>query len=133
MDYLLVLLAIGGLVVAGVMLVLASRASRMERESDERVHELEALATGAVLFGGDATDELDEFTPARPAMVIDAFADFDDEAADERVDVRPTEAPRLEPSISFDAPASAYPFVLTVPAGGGPLAGSFERNNRSRS
>lgn len=46
MDFLLIVLGIGGLVFAGVMLVLASRASRMERESDARVQTLQALAIG---------------------------------------------------------------------------------------
>ena len=50
MDFLLIVLSIGGLVFAGVMLVLASRTSRMERESDARVQTLQALATGSVLF-----------------------------------------------------------------------------------
>lgn len=44
MDFLLIVLGIGGLVFAGVMLLLASRAIRLERESDERVHRLQAMA-----------------------------------------------------------------------------------------
>ena len=47
MDFLLIVLAIGGLVFAGVMLALASRTSRMQRESDARVDRLQAMATGS--------------------------------------------------------------------------------------
>jgi len=50
MDFLLIILAIGGFVVAIVMLVLASRANRLQQESDQRVETLEAMATGSVLF-----------------------------------------------------------------------------------
>jgi hypothetical protein len=59
MDFLLILLTIGGLVATGVLLVLASRASRMERESNARVETLQAWATGSVLFAADV--------PAKPA------------------------------------------------------------------
>ena len=65
MDFLLIVLAIGGLVFAGVMLVLASRTSRMERESDARVQTLQALATGSVLFASDAPAELAPTPPRR--------------------------------------------------------------------
>jgi hypothetical protein len=54
MDFLLSVLGIGGLVFAVVMLVLASRATRMQQESDERVQRLEAMAVGSVLFADDA-------------------------------------------------------------------------------
>ncbi len=50
MDFLLIVVAIGGFVMAIVMLVLASRANRLQNESDERVETLEAMATGSVLF-----------------------------------------------------------------------------------
>ena len=50
MDFLLIVVAIGGFVVAVVMLVLASRANRLQQESDERVETLEAMATGSILF-----------------------------------------------------------------------------------
>jgi hypothetical protein len=50
MDFLLILVAIGGFVVAIVMLVLASRVNRLQKQSDERVETLEAMATGSVLF-----------------------------------------------------------------------------------
>jgi hypothetical protein len=50
MDFLLIVLAFGGFVVAIVMLVLASRANRLQQESDDRVETLEAMATGSVLF-----------------------------------------------------------------------------------
>lgn len=68
MDFLLIVLAIGGLVFAGVMLVLASRTARMQRESDGRVHRLQALATGSVLFADDAPQ------PA-PALTFQMKAD----------------------------------------------------------
>jgi hypothetical protein len=106
MDFLLIVLAIGGLVFAGVMLVLASRTSRMQRESDARVHKLQALAVGSVLF---ADDELVE-----PAAHV------------ELRDHRPQ--PSLEPA--FDMTSEAYPFVMTVPAGGGRVPGSFHRTPR---
>ena len=54
MDFLLVVLTIGGHVVAGVMLVHALRTARRERETDARVETLEELATGSVLFASDA-------------------------------------------------------------------------------
>src|SRR5687768_16869244 len=114
MDFLLIVLAIGGLVFAGVMLVLASRATRMQRESDARVHRLQTLATGSVLFAegpvelgpvelGDEAFELGDgvVQPARPVTV--------------------------------DMTSKEYPFVVTVPAGGGRMPGSFNRTpHRSR-
>ena len=65
MDFLLILLAIGGLVVAIVMFVLASRAQRQEAESHARVETLQAIATGSVLFAmpnaaGDANEPATE-------------------------------------------------------------------------
>ena len=110
MDFLLIVLGIGGLVFAGVMLVLASRASRMQRESDERVHTLQALATGSVLFAAD------EFLQS-PA------------GATELRDDRRQPAPELR----VDATAEAHPFVMTVPVGGRRVPGSFDRTpSRSR-
>ena len=135
MDYLLVLLAIGGAVVAGVMLVLASRASRLERESDARVQELQALATGSVLFASEPFDEfisvpmatatVDEFVSA--PRLNDAFDQFDDEATDAARELVADDAPRAAASVTFERPAPAHPFVMTVPAGGGRLVGSFDR------
>lgn len=58
MDFLLILVAIGGFVVAIVMLVLASRANRLQRESDERVDTLEGMAMGSVLFAHAAAEDL---------------------------------------------------------------------------
>jgi hypothetical protein len=148
MDYLLVLLAIGGAVVAGVMLVLASRASRLERESDARVQALQALATGSVLF---AAEPFDEFMPtpssagtvealtAAPVATAtfdeflsapresDAFDEFDDEASDSPRELVADDAPRAAASVTFERPAPAHPFVMTVPAGGRRPAGSFDR------
>ena len=95
MDLLLIFLSIAGVVFAGVMLLLASRTRRMERESDARVHDLQAIATGSVLFASD------EFAPP----IGDTFEPDD-----------PFEQ-------VIDAPASpmdvAHPFVLTVPATAG--------------
>ena len=109
MDFLLIVLAIGGLVFAGVMLVLASRTSRMQRESDARVQRLEAMATGSVLFAEQPV----------------AWADGPFELGDD--------TPQPARTLTFDRPADAHPFVMTVPAGGGRVPGSFNRNpQRSR-
>ena len=107
MDFLLVLLSIGGFVFAIVMLDLAARTKRMERESDERVQTLQAMATGSVLF---ASDE-----PAGPVELDLAW----DGLRDERVE---------------QAPVPAHPFVLTVPATAGQArVFSFDRTqHRSR-
>src|SRR5688572_15681534 len=102
MDFLLIVLAIGGIVFAGVMLVLASRASRMERESDARVHRLQALATGSVLFAERPIE------PAGEAELRD-------------------DAPQPAPAPTFDMTADAHPFVVTVPVGAGRVPGSFHR------
>ena len=103
MDFLLIVLTIGGLVFAGVMLVLASRTSRMQRESDARVQRLQAMATGSVLFAEGPVE----------------LGDEDVELGDEVVQpARP---------LTFDRPAAAHPFVMTVPAGAGRVAGSFDR------
>ena len=170
MDYLLVLLAISGVVVAGVMLLLASRATRMQRESDARVDELQSLATGSVLFAAAAPAELEfapveraplatdvfaelALTPAEPvatefapgAVANDAFAAFSDEFTDEAPALRharvfeeaPEEliedAPRDPAPETFEMPARAYPFVMTVSTGNGGIFGSFDRTtHRSR-
>ncbi|HVQ41591.1 MAG TPA: hypothetical protein VMS54_05285 [Vicinamibacterales bacterium] len=123
MDFLLILVAFGGFVVAIVMLVLASRANRLQRESDERVETLEVMATGSVLFAS---------APASPDLVVQAPFEDEDDAdfalnafADE--DVTPLPA-------RFERPAPAYPFVMTVPAaaGMGRVQVSFDRS-RTRS
>ena len=62
MDFLLILVAIGGFVVAIVMLVLAARVNRLQKQSDERVETLEAMATGSVLFAHATADPV--FEPA---------------------------------------------------------------------
>ena len=108
MDFLLIVLAIGGLVFAGVMLALAARASRMQRESDARVNRLQAMATGSVLFA-DALDE-----PAGEVELGDAV-------------VRPARP------LTVNITADAHPFVMTVPVSTGRLSGSFDRTpHRSR-
>ena len=105
MDVLLVLVAIGGAVVAIAMFVLASRAKRMDRESDERVEMLEVMATGSVLFASE--------TPAAPATEREPVIEIDLPVAVET--------------------ARALPFVLNVPAASGPgRVFSFDRQrNRS--
>ena len=109
MDFLLIVLAIGGLVFAGVMLVLASRTSRMERESDARVQRLQAMATGSVLFA------------ERPIESPDGPFELGDDV------LQPA------PALTFDMNSDAHPFVMTVPASGGRAPGSFYRNpSRSR-
>ena len=60
MDFLLVILGIGGVVFAGVMLVLAYRVPRLERESDARVERLQTLATGSVLFAEQSPEPAGE-------------------------------------------------------------------------
>lgn len=128
MDILLVLLAVGGLVAAAAMIVLASRTTRLERESDARVEELQALA-GSVLFAHDAADEFQHAPPS-----TGAFADFDDEVRGMADAVRPAPEPRrAEPGLSLERAASAYSFVMTVPAGGARTSGSFDMNHRSQS
>jgi hypothetical protein len=105
MDFLLIVLAIGGLVFAGVMLALASRTSRMERESEARVQRLQTMATGSVLFA----DPLIEWA----------------DGPVELGDVAPE--PEPVPVLRFDRPADSHPFVMTVPAGARRVAGSFDR------
>jgi hypothetical protein len=106
MDFLLIVLTIGGLVFAGVMLVLATRTSRMQRESDARVERLQTLATGSVLF-------------AEPLV---EYADGPVELGDH--------APQQAPALRFDIAADPHPFVMTVPAGAGRVSGSFDRTPR---
>ena len=132
MDFFLIILGIGGLVFAGVMLVLASRATRMERESDARVDTLRTMATGSVLFAADGPAEssesdemplIDTFRPLEAAPVRLQFLDRDlDLAWDELPDEK---AERAETPV--------YPFVLTVPvAAGQGRVFSFERAQRGR-
>jgi hypothetical protein len=125
MDFLLILVAIGGFVVAIVMLVLASRVNRLQKESDERVETLEAMATGSVLFAHTA-----EADPVfEPAMELGAATDLG-LALNEFADEDEEEAPA-----SHGVTAAAYPFVMTVPAaaGMGRMQVSFDRSrNRSR-
>jgi hypothetical protein len=111
MDFLFIVLGIGGLVCAVFMLRLASRASRMEREeSDARVRRLQAMAVGSVLF----SEPIDE-----PAGEVELRDD--------------APMPEPTPALVFDRSASAHPFVITVPAGTGRVAGSFHRtSDRSR-
>jgi hypothetical protein len=139
MDFLLILVAVGGFVTAVVMLVLASRAYRLQKESDARVDTLEAMATGSVLFASSEpsiqsphADDHDLDLPMN--AFADEFAD-EDEAADEPDDPIVIE-PRPAPSLAtFPATVSAYPFVMTIPAaaGAGRVQVSFDRaRNRSR-
>ena len=114
MDFLLIVLAIAGVVFAAVMLLLAVRTTRMQRESDARVHQLQTLATGSVLFGADALEEADD-----KACDLEAF-----DLVDERA-VRETPPPARP--VTVDTAANAYPFVMTVPAGAGRVPGSFYR------
>jgi len=155
MDFLLVVLAVGGLVVAIVMLVLASRANRMQGESDERVETLQAMATGSVLFASEPQAEFfDEPlfaadaplgtapTSLRPHagdanldLALYEFADEDNEQNEtpgEPAAAVATAAPAAAAPVSFAMPAAAYPFVMTVPeaAGAGRVLVSFDRNRR---
>ena len=72
MDFLLIVVAIGGFVVAIVMLVLASRANRLHAESQVRVETLETMVTGSVLF---ASSEPVAFT--EPFASSDPFVSGD--------------------------------------------------------
>ncbi len=119
MDLLFIFISIAGVVFAGVMLLLASRTRRMERESDARVHELQAIATGSVLFASDGLE----------APVEDAFDPPFDQVFD----------PVLEQAIEVPAPPAdiatpAHQFVLTVPAtaGEGQVFGFARTQRRSR-
>ena len=110
MDFLLIVLGIGGVVFAVFMLRLASRASRMEREeSAARVQRLQAMAVGSVLF----SEPLDE--PAGEAELRDDAAE-----------------PAPAPALTFDMTPSAHPFVITVTAGTGRVVGSFNRTSQGR-
>ena len=130
MDFLLILIAIGGFVTAIVMLVLASRANRLQRESDERVETLESMATGAVLFASPVA-------AADPALhgeheeddvdfALNQFADEDELVAMERLTREPQ--PLFAPT-AVAAPVPAYQFVMTVPelSGAGRVHVSFDR------
>lgn len=149
MDFLLIVVAIGGLVVAIVMLVLASRVNRLQKESDERVDTLQAMATGSVLFAHTAGDD----TVFEPAMASEPAAplppltwpapanDLDlalNEFADEDELASAGAATEAESPVVTRSPiavtATAYPFVMTVPAaaGLGRMQVSFDRS-RSRS
>ena len=132
MDFLLIVIALGGFVTAIVMLVLASRANRLQNESDERVETLEAMATGSVLFATSAPivqspqpeeDDVD--------LALNEFADEDQLCAGDSVG---TEEPRVLTPAAIAVTASAYPFVMTVPAaaGTGRVQVSFDRS-RTRS
>jgi hypothetical protein len=93
MDFLLILLAVGGLVVAIVMLVLASRASKMRGESDARVETLQMMATGSVLFAAEGPSEsVDE-----PLIDDEPLVDHEPLIAAEPLRTTPV-APRLQPA-----------------------------------
>ena len=126
MDFLLIVLAIGGLVFAVVMLVLASRAARMQRESDARVERLQTLATGSVLFASDALGGSPDLLAESCEPLIELGNPFFELPDETEV----PEAPNPAPSAIFDRVASAYPFVMTVPAGAGRVPGSFDRTQR---
>ena len=153
MDFLLILVAIGGFVVSIVLLVLASRANRLQEESDVRVETLEALATGSVLFAssGPVSPDLVVQTQLRDERDGDdldfALNEFADENEMPIATFAPAAAAEEPPSSGLAGfvtplpsrivpPAPAYPFVMTVPAaaGAGRVQISFDRNrSRSRS
>jgi hypothetical protein len=152
MDFLLILVAIGGFVTAMVMLVLASRATRMQSESDARVETLQAMATGSVLF---ASSEPVAAAPADEDLDLELYGlvDEDEHHPDgRRAEARPQKAvevatpapavaatplpPRYQEPAHFARPAAAFPFVMTVPAAAGTsrVQVSFDRTrNRSGS
>jgi hypothetical protein len=124
MDLLLIFISIAGAVFAAVMLLLAFRTTRMERESDARVERLQALATGSVLFAPDGLAESDEVTDApgplplfdpgvAPLRLQSHDQDLDlawDAMIDDKAEPAETRdwAPDVQPP--------AHQFVLTVPA-----------------
>ena len=154
MDFLLILLAVGGLVVAVVMLVLASRATRMQADSDARVETLQSMATtGSVLFAATPARQTDEDLdlslyelPDEDAMDASGREDIVAAPAAARViepvrrpvpaiDATPLPPRHPEPA-SYVRPAAAFPFVMNVPAaaGAGRVQISFDRTrNRSGS
>ena len=86
MDVLLIFLAISGLVFAGVMVLLASRTARMERESSARVDRLQSMATGSVLFTAVEPVQPDSEALAEVAEAeIDAPAEVDASAHTARI------------------------------------------------
>ena len=146
MDFLFIFISIAGAVFAAVMLLFASRTSRMERESDARVEELQARATGSVLFVPDGRAESDEAIEA-PMPLMDEVAPLrlqahdlagpegpasgnePDLAWDEMVDERVEKAATRDWAPEVQAPA--HTFVLTVPAEAGRAqAFSFARTQR---
>jgi hypothetical protein len=123
MDFLLIVLAVGGFVVAIVMLLLAVRAKRLQEESDERVDTLEAMATGSVLFASVSPADATPAPAESPSWLADDLDFSLDEFADEdellRGDAIERAPPPVAAAASPAAPAAAYPFVMTVPATAG--------------
>ena len=141
MDFLLILVAVGGFVVAVVMLVLASRANRLQRESDERVETLEVMATGSVLFASSTPvvqrplEDEDDLDLAWNAFADEAEMPVPASASGAEQPATPGLAGFATPlPARFEPPAPSYPFVMTVPAaaGMGRVQVSFDRS-RSRS
>jgi len=144
MDFLFIFISIAGVVFAAVMLLLGFRTMRMERESDARVDELQALATGSVLFVPDRLAESDEASEAPltlmdevvPPLRLQSHDDGLELAWDEMIDetaekvhetVEKTEARDWTP----DVQPPAQQFVLTVPATAGAAPDfSFSRIER---
>ena len=125
MDLLLIFLSIAGFVFGGVMLLLGFRTRRMEQESDARVQELQAIATGSVLFGSDSLqshDHKDDWELAWDGML--------DETVDKVEAVE--EVPALDWTPEVHAPANQ--FVLNVPttAGTGQVFSFARTQRRSR-
>ena len=133
MDFLLIVVAVGGLVTAIVMLVLASRVRRLQKESNARVETLEAMATGSVLFASSAPAVQ---SPAPEEDDVDlALSAFADEDALNFDNVAATEEPLVLAPAAFAVTTSAYPFVMTIPAEtrAGRTQVCFDRaRNRSR-
>lgn len=150
MDFLLIVVAILGFVVAIVMLVLAARAKRDSVESQERAETLEALATGSVLFAHAATDEsaADEWEDDDvqfDAAIPEPIAEVPRFTVLEPAPVPPVSrisAHKLESALSefadeaesalSDVVIEKAPFVMTVPvaAGVGRVQISFDRSRR---
>ena len=142
MDFLFIFISIAGVVFAAVMLLLGFRTIRMERESDARVEELQALATGSVLFVPGGLAESDDAPEAPLPLPLRDMAvaplrlqshddDLDlawDQMLDETVEKSRADENAQPRDWTPEIQPPAHQFVLTVPAtAGAGLAFNFAR------
>jgi hypothetical protein len=131
MDFLFIFISIAGAVFAGVMLLLASRTSRMERASDARVQELQSMATGSVLFVSEGLAESDDATEAPLPLMDEVVAPLRLQSNDDELDLawdqmldetveQSQAAENIQPhDWTPDVQPPAHQFVLTVPVQAG--------------